>query len=340
MIQKGKILIAANCRVEQVVLDAIEQSTHCKVEIEFIDSIGSKSINGLKRHLSYIKVAYHVLQRCDQYSTIIFWQQFIGIYYTLLVFLFGKTGKTAPVIILTLIYLQRNGLKGKLHRYIYEKTVNAGFISRMVCHSSTEKRYYTEQFGKINRDKFVFLPIGEGVVQPAFDTSAGDYFFAGGTSNRDYNILLNAFGEIDDKLIIACEPNDIAGLHIPENVRVLHGVYNDDFLKLMAEAKAILITLNDPNVSAGQLVLLNAMRLQKVSIITRGNGMSDYASKTNSLLSNPADKDDLITQLQYVNKNPELIRKMGIEAEQEYEDNFTYRKYGQNIGELINEISK
>lgn len=333
-----KILLAANCRVEQVVIDAMEQATGLTVELNYIDSIGSKSINAIKRHLSYIKIAHRVFKKSEDYQIVVFWQQFIGIYYALIsLFLSFKKPKT-PIVILTLIYIKRNGIKGSLHKWVYNKTVNSRFVKGIVCHSSEELKYYSEQFGAENKHKFNFLPIGEGVDKPSVVSSSGNYFFAGGTSNRDYKVLAKAFAESDDHLKIACQPNDVAGIDFTNNVEVLHGIYGDEFHELMAGAKAILITLNDPNVSAGQLVLLNAMRHKKVSIITDGNGMADYANKAYCLMTKPYDPIDLREQIDFVNANPELIKDMGKAGEEFYEGNYTYKKYGLNIGDLINKI--
>lgn len=338
--RKKKILLAANCNVEPVVIHAIERICKREVELDYIDSIYLKSINTLKRHLTYIQVAWRVLRKRNDYSSIIFWQQFIGLYYILFAKLtFART--FPPAIILTFIFIKRQGLLGWLHKSLYQMTVDSASIRKLVCHSSSEKRYYSEEFGKLAAQKFEFIPIGEGTsLFKEINQATEPFYFSGGTSNRDYATLIEAFRNLNDKLIIACRSQDVEGIAIPVNVEVRFDAYSDDFLLYQRQAKALIISIKDPNVSAGQLVLLNAMRAGKLSVVTSGNCTDDYAEDSFSIKVNAQSAEEIRQAVLFINQHPEKVKEMEAAALAKYKESYSLERYGENVAELVLELGK
>jgi glycosyltransferase involved in cell wall biosynthesis len=338
MRHQKKILLAANCRVEKVVIDAIEKITNESLHLDYIDSIDQNGINFLRRHFSDFLVACRTLYFCKNYEKIIFWQQFIGIYYILLSkFFFYRN--LPPAIILTFIFIERKGLLGKIHKWLVRQVVSAKSIKYIICHSSTEKKYYSEQFDHSSAHKFLFMPVGTGVGKNKFEIEDRGYFFSGGKSNRDYKVLFEAFAKVKERIIVACQPYDIAGLAVPSNVKIVHGAYGDDFIRLMACSKAVVITLKDPNVSAGQLVLLDAMRVEKMAIVNKGNCMDDYADDQFTIKIRANDVSDLVKAVRLVSNGKYNTKKMGIKAMETYYSYYTFEKYGERLGNVILSIN-
>lgn len=333
-LSKKKILLAANCNVEAVVIDAISRIRKRPVELDFIDSISIKGINVLHRHKTYIKLAWRVLRKRKQYESIIFWQQFIALYYILFAkILFVR--KCPPSVILTFIFIRRNSFKGWLHKRLYSLAVNSKSVKKLVCHSSSEKKIYSDEFGEKASSKFEFIPIGEGTyVFDAIDEAPVPFYISGGASNRDYATLIEAFRRLDDKLIIACRPKDVEGIDIPDNVELHFKTYGNDFLKLIRQSKALILTINDPNISAGQLVMINAMRARKLSIVTAGSCLDDYAEDDFSIRIKAHLPEEIIKAVQFVNQNKNKISKMEEAALAKYKESYSIKKYGEKIADL------
>ena len=332
---KQRLLLAANCNVEPVVLKALERITGKDVELDYIDTIYNKGTNTFKRHCSYLKIAWKVFKKRNHYATLLFWQQFIGLYYILFASL-SFSRKFPPAIILTFIFIKRQGLVGRLHKALYQKAVDSSSVLKLVCHSSLEKNYYSEEFGNKSANKFEFVPIGEGtyLFDPVIN-ELGPFFFSGGTSNRDYKTLIDAFRGLEEKLIVACRPSDVDGIQIPENVKVRFDVYGDEFLLFQQKAKALILAIDDPLVSAGQLVLLNSMRSGKLSIVTAGPCMDDYAEDSFTLKVEAKNSEAIRKAILFVNENPKKVKEMELSALERYKENYSLERYGEKVATLL-----
>jgi glycosyltransferase involved in cell wall biosynthesis len=325
MTAKKRILLAINHPPQDVILETLKQKFNCEIDYIYITSTGVKGIMLVKRHFTYLQLAIKTMFRRNKYDYVIFWQQFIGIYYAFLSKFFIR--KTKPKhILLTFIYLERKGFVGSLHTFLYRNTVNSKLVKQIVCHSSLEKDYYIKMFG--NEEKFNFIPIGtREPLKNTDDVQFQDFFFAAGRSNRDYRTLIEAFRELDEKLIIACVPQNVEGVKIPDNVEVLFNAYNDVYLNYLKNAKAIIIPIKDVNVSAGQLVLVETMRYGKAAIVTEGPCMLDYDGAENILFVGERNKDDIVQAVKKLAGNDDLVRKMGQKAGQFFNENYTLQQY-------------
>ena len=76
-------------------------------------------------------------------------------------------------------------------------------------------------------------------------------------------------------------PNHVKDIQVPPNVELIHNAWHADFDNLISGSYAVILTVADPDISAGQLVLIKSMRLSKPSIVTDGNCMKDYTRSRN-----------------------------------------------------------
>jgi hypothetical protein len=163
------------------------------------------------------------------------------------------------------MYNPRRGWWGRIYRFFYQICLDSKAIRYFICHSSTERESYLKEFGQGKKDSIVFLKLGGGKpFNTAIDHQPGKdrYFFSGGSSNRDYRTLVQAFVGLEERLIIACYPSDVRRLHGCANVDIRHNVFGEDFTGLMERSYAVIIPLLKTEVSSGQLVLLEAMSWQ------------------------------------------------------------------------------
>lgn len=103
----------------------------------------------------------------------------------------------------------------------------------------------------------------------------GDYVFAGGDSMRDYALLLDAVRGTGIPVRIATR---LVLADIPDNVLVRE-LTHARYLREMASARAVVVPLLDDGYrSAGQQTYLNAMLLQKPTVITDSPGVREIVT--------------------------------------------------------------
>jgi glycosyltransferase involved in cell wall biosynthesis len=328
------ILIVSIAKLDNILIEIIEGQTGKKC-IELYKYPRPARVSDLKRHIDCLMVAYKAFRLRNKYSDIIFWQQFIGLYYNVLCYLL-LTREVPRAMVLTVIYIRRNGLLGNLYHLLFKKAFRSKYIDKLICHSSSERKYYLGQFGQDLTKRIVFCKLGEGLITENLNRPPQKkYFFSGGSSNRDYGTLINAFKELDEQLVIACKPENIDNYEIPSNVTVLHNAYGEGFTNLIKDAYSIILTISDPTISSGQLVLLNAMRYGKSSIVTGGNCMSDYIDKSYAIEIPANSTDDIKNAVTFLSANPELNHSMSENAYNCYCENYSIDKYAENIAGLI-----
>jgi glycosyltransferase involved in cell wall biosynthesis len=334
MKRSDKILMVSITKLDDIVIDTIKKQTQ-KECVELYRFKRPTPVSAIKRHLICMVIAFKAVPLRKKYSYLIFWQQFIGLYYNLFCYLlFIRNFPKA--MILTVIFIKRFNFFGKCHRFLYNLAFRSRYVNKMVCHSSTERNYYLSEFGKDLKDRIVFCKLGEGlVVSDLNNSSEKRYFFSGGGSNRDYETLIKAFQGLDEELIIACRPDNIGNYEIPSNVTIKHNTYGDDFSNLMRKAYSIILPISDPNISSGQLVLLNAMKYGKSSIVTTGNCMADYVDRKYTIEVSAKSVKELRDAVILLSKNPGLNKRMSVNAYNYYCKNFSIDRYAEEIADLV-----
>ena len=193
------------------------------------------------------------------------------------------------IVLVGFILTQRSGALHQLLRTLYFRTVFA-VVDLVVVHSSVEAANYAQRF-KGSRARFVFIPWGshiEGLAaviakaerpgsgQPADEIA--DVVCAG-RSGRDYPTVYAAFAGTSVQVRIVCDRRAaLDGCPDAPNIHVLDTCYGDDYLLQLLRARCVVIPLAADDISAGQMVLLQAMEMGKAAVITRTATTIDYAT--------------------------------------------------------------
>lgn len=269
-----------------------------------------------------------VLQR-KKYNKIIGWQQFYGLNFAFWSRLF-KLKKNNELIVMTFIYKKKNGFAGMLYHKYISYIVTSKYIDKFICFAKEECDYYSKLFS-MNKNKFIFVPLGESKVTDVPLSDEG-YIFATGRSNRDYHFLIDVLEGTDYKLTIAC---DTFHYNNNGNIVVQNNCYGKHMLKLMARCHCVVIPLKDLTMSSGQLVVLQAMSLGKPVICTKSDGIKDYIEDnvTGLLIENK--KELLLSALNYLYTNNEAYKFMSEKSYQSYCENFTEEAMFERITNVI-----
>jgi len=199
-----------------------------------------------------------------------------------------------------------------------------------VIFSETEAELYESELG-ISRERLHFVPLGdwgEARQRPSAlrSTEIGDYYFAGGRSNRDYLPLIEAFRSLPARLLIVCSKSnleELGDLELPANVEIFCDLPADEFDLYLRQCRAGIIPLKNDLGSSGQSVALALMRAARCVIATDVAGVRDYVEDqvSGALIGDMATQlPDLICSLE---KDPARLKAMGAAARRLYEIRFS-----------------
>jgi glycosyltransferase involved in cell wall biosynthesis len=139
-----------------------------------------------------------------------------------------------------------------------------------------------EYFSDLALNAPVFIPYCEEDYQlpTKFDlVPEGPYLFAGGYSNRDYDVVLNCARIMTDQQFIVAASRlnkEFSDGETPPNVRVYRDLDFERFHGLLEKSTAVIVALKENVGSSGQMVCIAAMRFGKPVIYTDVSAISYY----------------------------------------------------------------
>jgi glycosyltransferase involved in cell wall biosynthesis len=133
-------------------------------------------------------------------------------------------------------------------------------------------------------ERLRFVRLG---VQPRCDVSPlpGAYLLAAGRERRDWTTLARAAREIEMEIRVI-GPNR---LELPPPLRVMPPLSHEGFLRAVGGSMAVIVPLDGPERTVGQLTVLDAMSMGRAVIATRTQGTEDYVSPDVGFLVPPQD---------------------------------------------------
>jgi glycosyltransferase involved in cell wall biosynthesis len=211
-----------------------------------------------------------------------------------------------------------------------------------IVFSEWEIGLYQANLG-IDAERMHFLPYGdwsgsEDRAAPAAPaTGAGEYYFAGGYSNRDYPALIAAFRNLSAQLLIVCSAlnKELDALDIPPNVTILRDLPGDQFDTYVRDAKACVIPLKHDTGASGQSVMLRLMRNRKAIVATDFGSVRGYIVDGESGLLVRDIEHDLPAAIERIERDPEAAMAMGEAAYQRYCRYFSLAAGGEALGRIL-----
>ena len=235
--------------------------------------------------------------------------------YLLYLYIHGLGEKKIIQVILKYLFSQRVGILTQS-----ESEIN---YFKKIC-STVEIRYFPYCSDDITNSKSL------NIVQK-------DYFFSGGYTNRDYQLLIQCAAQLPDaQFVIVCSRlNNLPGI-IPDNVKIYKELSSEEFHSLMAGSRAVVIPLKDDVGSSGQMVALAAMQMKKTIIYPNFDVVSQYfEDKVSGLMYQAGDIDSLVGKLNFVISAEEQLPEMGIRARERWALYFRKENFMQAVTEHI-----
>ena len=173
--------------------------------------------------------------------------------------------------------------KNKLYYYLRKQLVNKTLqnVNNVMVYSSKEIDYYATVFPSY-QDKFKFVHYGlDYDNQRAYQGSLpAKYIFSGGDSNRDYETLVKAVetSKLSMPCVIATQPWRVSAHG--SNVQVLSDVVVETFGDVLGKSEVLVLSLKDVELSAGHMVMLQAMSLGVPIIVNDIPSVRDYVNES------------------------------------------------------------
>ena len=235
-----------------------------------------KYIGSALYHFLMWKMSYDYARKFIKYDVkkIICVNPLVGIFLGIL----NKSGKE-----ITLAGFLFENKKNKIYYYLRKQLVKKSFqnISNIIVYGSKEIHYYSELFPEF-QEKFKFIHYGldydnQLTYQGSLPTK---YIFSGGGSNRDYETLVKAVetSTLSMPCVIATQP-----WRVPthgSNIQVLSDVVVETFGDVLAKSDFLVLSLKDIDLSAGHMVMLQAMSLGVPIIVNDIPSVRDYVDES------------------------------------------------------------
>ena len=200
-------------------------------------------------------------------------------------------------------------------------------VDALICIRSGDISTLQRRFG-IENDKchFAYFPANPQMLQ--MNTVEGDYIYSAGWAHRDWPTLLDALANLPYKAVLSAGVE----LSIPDEalsrVRVLPMQSPESGRALMANARLVVLSLQDTDLPSGPLVLLDAMAAGKPIVATNVSGTRDYVTDgTTALLVPPRDSEAMAKAIECLMENDVKRRSMGEVARDETKRRFTMQDF-------------
>jgi glycosyltransferase involved in cell wall biosynthesis len=187
---------------------------------------------------------------------------------------------------------------------------------RIVVHSSGERESVAKWLRlPIERLEFVRLQRAPIPVVAREDTER-PFVLALGSAQRDYRVLFAAVARLGYRTVVVAAPHAVSGLPVPANVELQSALSPAACNRLAQQARLIVVPLVDSPTAAGQVTVVEALRMARPLITTRCIGTVDYVSDgRNGLLVPPGDVEALTAAIEHTWSDEQARASIAREAQ-------------------------
>jgi len=315
-------------------LHGLEDTTGEKWEIHSCDS--SRHNRGvIQKIIHYAKLLYvplRVIFFQKRYKRVLAFHKVQGLLLALYFKLFHI--KDAPELtVMTFIYKPKSGKIGNFLHKIVRSCVRSDYIKKLIVYSQSEVEHYANMFDIPANKIFATNYCIEDSTNRVPIGTKGDYFISVGSSNRDYGFLLSSWSE-NRKLVII--NNTLKERTDNPNIEILLNCRGDDYLRLLADCHAVIISLDDPHISSGQLVIMQSMMYGKPVIVTKNDTVGDYVVHGYDGIIIDKTSDALNAAIAQLD-NEEYYHRMSDIERKTFREKYSLYRFGVQTGQALNE---
>jgi glycosyltransferase involved in cell wall biosynthesis len=272
-----------------------------------------KELGPLKKLLHDLTWAAWMFRASQNYDVVYTGSDWVGLFFAIGQRLMRK--KRVPHIFIDfLVTIGHGPSKASIRRLLYRLAVQGS--CRVLVQRSCEVESYARALD-VPKKKFTFALYHATIYDTPYTVRDDGYVFAGGDSDRDYALLLEAVRGLPYRVIIASlNRNQFQGLEIPENVEI-RNASEAEFIQLMAGASVNVVPLQPlPQHVGGEQTYANAMTMGKPTIVTDMYASDYIQNGITGILTAAGDAKALQQAIKELMDNPESAHRMGARAKE------------------------
>jgi glycosyltransferase involved in cell wall biosynthesis len=178
------------------------------------------------------------------------------------------------------------------------------------------------------------VPFALNVERPAtLEIKEGGYALSAGRAERDYGLLSRAWSGMNKDLHIVCDTAaPLQTVVRSPHIKQLRDCFGADFLREIAQADFVVVPLKDPELSAGQMVLLQSMSVGKPVIISRTPTTEEYGEHMKTLYFVQYESEAALRDaIRHLDGDSGLRARIGAAARRHYEERHTVSAYTNGV---------
>ena len=265
------------------------------------------------------------------------------------------TGDSAGLPILLLKYLRiinkpvifmsaglAGALKGKTDSWVtklYKKILLS--VDIFTAYSQVEIDFFEKEMGLKNKIKYIPLATDFEYFSQKSNIERKVICAVGTEMGRDYKTFFEAVRGLSIQVEVACHPDNIKGLKIPSNVTIHFNIPVSDILKLYQRSQIAVVPCIERYRSSGQMVVLESASASLPVIAAKIKGITGafkFKDKKHLLYAKPHDPLDLKEKINFLLKNPQKRKELGINASNFVKNNYTTKHLAKNLTGFIEKL--
>jgi Glycosyl transferases group 1 len=197
---------------------------------------------------------------------------------------------------------------------------------RILCQARDELRYFGELRPVLRLD---YSPYCQGPLMNPDWIGSGGYVFAGGYTNRDYDLLVRCAARLpEQRFVIACSSLNRISLALPPNVEIVRDSDWASFHSLLGHSKLVVVPLREHVGSSGQMVTLAAMEAGKPTVVPDVDSVSQYVTDgVSGFLYTLGDERSLGDRLGWCLEHAESLARAGEAARSSYHEHYVRERF-------------
>jgi glycosyltransferase involved in cell wall biosynthesis len=205
-------------------------------------------------------------------------------------------------------------------------------MTKIIVHSRTQLDAAAKQLG-IPRDRLEFIPYcADTTFWRPLDVPQEHLIVSAGREHRDYAVLDSACSGLGYQLLIAAgslhSPGAICTFPTATSTAVVRQIDHCGLREWYARAAVVVVPLLPNDFQAGVTTLLEAMAMEKAVVVSATAGQRDIiVDGETGLLVPPGDGHALRSALERLLADPAECRRLGRNARQAVEDQFSLDRY-------------
>ncbi len=193
----------------------------------------------------------------------------------------------------------------------------------VIVQSQAEVEYFRRVTGTMRVAMFPYCQ--DPMPLHADDLRLGEYVFAGGFTNRDFDSVLDCAARLPRiPFTLVCSSLNVLTRPVPSNVRVLRDIPVESFNRLLAGARLVVVPLRVDVGASGQIVVLTSMQAGKTTVVPSYDVVSQYVEDgTSGVVYEPGGGAALCAAVEELYDDLDRLRRIGAAAERRYRAHFT-----------------